>query len=148
MTVSPVPGDRHRTGQLVDGISRRSITALRGGASRALFVVPSGAGRRSAGDGWNAIPGSSGDPTHAVHRQTTLVQQLGDPGGELHQMRRCEVGVEVLARLPVLVKEERVRVLDALVQVVVDVPRFLTGRLDQRLERGPEVVALARAARM
>ena len=52
---------------------------------------------------------------------------------------RCSGG------LPVLVEEERARVLDALVQVVVDVAGLLAGRLDERLERGPELVLLARS---
>jgi hypothetical protein len=76
--------------------------------------------------------------------EAALVEQLRDPGGELGQVRRLEVVVEVLPGLPVLVEEERVRVLDALVQVVVDVAGLLAGRVDQRLQRDPQLLPLAR----
>ena len=88
----------------------------------------------------------SGDAADPVDGQPVLVEQAAHDPGEVHEVRRREVGVEVLGGLPVLVEDERARILDALVEVVVDVAGLLAGRLDERLERRLESSSLPGAA--
>src|SRR3712207_7515841 len=40
----------------------------------------------------------SGDAAHPIDRQPAVVEQFGDPGGEVAQVRRVEVGVQVAVR--------------------------------------------------
>jgi len=63
-------------------------------------------------------------------------------------MRRVHVGLVGIHGLPVLVEIEQARILDALVEVVVDVPLLSAGRWNQRLQRIAESLLLTCFARM
>ena len=67
---------------------------------------------------------ASGDPPHPYDGQITI-EQVIEPAAEILQMRCVHVSLVGVHALPVLVEIEQGGVLDALMQVVVDVPLFL-----------------------
>ena len=70
-------------------------------------------------------------------------QVLVELAGELHQVPVAQVRLEVPGARPVLVEEERGRVVDRDVQVVVDAAVLGQRRLDELLELGAQLLLLA-----
>ncbi len=85
----------------------------------------------------------SGYAADPVDGEAILVEQVGHLAHEVDQVRRREVRIEVFPGNPILVEGEEPRVLDPLVEVVVDVALLPRGRLDQRFECGAKFLRLS-----
>ena len=85
----------------------------------------------------------SGYAADPVDGEAILVEQVRHLAHEVDQVRRREVRIEVFPGNPILVEGEEPRVLDPLVEVVVDVALLPRGRLDQRFECGAKFLRLS-----
>ena len=82
---------------------------------------------------------SPGDASQPLNGQVP-VEEVTEPAGEVVQVRCKHMVLMGVHALPVLVQVEQGRILDALVQVVVDLTLLLAGRMDQRLQRIAKVL--------